>query len=124
MTLNVNVPRTRNEILGFVNTFSALLATSDEEINEFVKNTHSSNSGRANNARILIPPNVPISFKAILFELNDRQICDALPGQAVLGAIGNAQLNITRRRRADAKQHQNMMNVQSHQTNGSSETEE
>ena len=106
-TLGVNTPCVQNEIYGFVNTFTSLLAISDNEIDDFVKGTHSSNSGRANNARILIPPNVPTALKAILFELQDRAICNALPGQADLMAINAAQIAIMRRQRADAKQYQN-----------------
>ena len=43
-----------NELLTFVNTFRGLLGTSDNEIDEFVKNTHSTNSARTTNYRILM----------------------------------------------------------------------
>ena len=54
-TCNVTVPRAQNKILGFLPDFRALLNTPESQINEFVKNTHSSNSARAANARILVP---------------------------------------------------------------------
>ena len=105
-TLGVNMARVRNEIYNFVQTFNDLLSVSDDEIDDFVKSTHSSNSGRANNARVLIPSNVPTALKAILFELKDRSICNALPSAANLMAITMAQINIMRRQRAEAKEHQ------------------
>ena len=105
-TLGVGQVRVRTEIYNFVNTFSALLAVTDEEIDEFVKSTHSSNSGRANNSRILIPSNVATSFKALLFELKDRAICSALPNQANLMAINQAQITLMRQNRAEAKEYQ------------------
>ena len=104
--LGVGTARVRNEITNFVNTFGSLLSISDSEIDEFVKSTHNSNSGRANNARILISSNVPTALKALSFELRDRNICDALPGAAILGALNNAQLNLMRRNRAEAIEHQ------------------
>ena len=113
-TLGVGTPRVRNEIYGFVDTYNSLLAVSDNEIDEFVKGTHSANSGRPNAARILIPPNVPTALKAILFELQDRAICNALPAQADLMAINNAQIGIMRRQRADAKQHQDRRDTVTH----------
>ena len=72
-------------------------------IDEFVKATHSSNSSRAVVARILINPNVTIALKPILFELKDRDICNAFLDVAVLGALNMAQINIMRRQRSDAK---------------------
>ena len=83
----VTVDRARNEILQFIPTFTALLGTSEREIDNFVKSTHSSNSARAANSRILIPTTAVITLKAILFELKDRQMCDALSTMAMLTAI-------------------------------------
>ena len=67
--LGVNILNVRNEIVGFANNFASLLSVSDSEIDDFVKATHSSNSGRAAEARILISPNATIALKSILFEL-------------------------------------------------------
>ena len=91
--LQMNVPRHRNTLLQFVSTFNQLLATTDDEIDTFVSTMHSANSGRANNSTILIPPNVTIGLKAILFELQDREMCGALPGLATLNAINAAHID-------------------------------
>ena len=51
---NVNAPTARNEIIRFIPDFRALLNTPELQIDEFVKNTHRSNSAQASNGRILI----------------------------------------------------------------------
>ena len=88
----------------FADTFEALLATSEKEFNAFVKNTHSSNSARANNAKVLIPTRAIISIKAILFELKDRGRCNALPTPAMLAALDAVQMNELRFQRSQAIQ--------------------
>ena len=50
--LDVNLPRNREAITHFIPTFGDLLNTTDKELDDFVTATHSSNSGRANNAKI------------------------------------------------------------------------
>ena len=100
--LQMTVPRHRNTLLQFVSTFNQLLATTDNEIDTFVSTTHSANSGRANNAKILIEPNVIIGLKSILFELKDRQMCRALSNLATLNAIDVNQINGLRQDRAQA----------------------
>ena len=102
--LNITVPRNRNTLLQFVSTFNQLLSTTDEEIDTFVSTTHSANSGRANNAKILISPTVIIGLKSILFELKDRAMCRALPNIATLNAITIDQVNALRQDRAAAKE--------------------
>jgi hypothetical protein len=91
----------RAAITGFVNTFQDLLTTNDSEINAFVQNTHSSNSARARN-KISIPPGSTIALQAILFELKDRQRCNALPTAEVLQAITAPQLTMLKQARLDA----------------------
>ena len=104
-TLGVTTPRVRNVIFDFISTFEELLSTTDEEITNFVSTTHSSNSARANNQKILIPSNVAISLQALLFELKDRSLCNALPDAATLSAITALQLRALRRARAAAIEH-------------------
>ena len=77
---------------------------SDSEIDDFVKATHSSNSDRAAAARILISPIVTIALKSILFELKDRDICNALPDAAVLRTLHMAEINAMQRQNSDAKE--------------------
>ena len=60
----VATPRARNELLSFVNTFASVLASSEKEIDSFVKATHAANSARAANARVLIPTSTIIALKA------------------------------------------------------------
>ena len=98
--------RPRNEFLQFADTFRALLGTSEKELDSFVKNTHSSNSARANNQKVLIPPGSVITLKAVLFELKDRELCDALPNAVMLNALDPAQVAILRTRRTQAIQDQ------------------
>ena len=85
-----------NELLTFVDTFRGLLGTSDDEIDKFVKNTHSTNSARTINYRILIPTGTVIKMKSLLFELKDRGCCGVLPNTDIFAAIDGQQLNIMR----------------------------
>ena len=66
----------------------------DQDIDSFVKEIHYSNNSRPHNINILIPFNMPQSFKSVIFELKDIQICRALPNVLVLQAINLAQLNV------------------------------
>jgi hypothetical protein len=90
-----------NAITGFINTFQDLLTTTDSEINTFVQNTHSSNSARTRN-KISIPPGAVISIQAILFELKDRERCDALPTAETFDALTPAQMTILKQSRSNA----------------------
>ena len=103
-TLQIRPARVVDEITAFADTFRALLSTSEEDIDEFVKTTHSSNSARANNVRILIPTPAIISLKAVLFELKDRQLCNALPDQATLQGMNGVTLRVLRSQRQQALQ--------------------
>ena len=100
----LTVARSRNEVLGFVDTFRSLLSTSEDELDSFVKNTHSSNTARNNNQRILIPTRTVIALKALIFELKDRERCDALPAQVMLQNLNAAEIALLRARRNDALQ--------------------
>ena len=75
------------------------MAVTDQYIESFVKEVHSSNSARPTNGKILIPLNVPQSFKSVLFELKDRQMCESLPNVLVLQSINVSQLSILRKER-------------------------
>ena len=101
-TCNVTVPRAQNKILGFLPDFRALLNTPESQIDEFVKNTHSSNSARAANARILVPSGAIILLKSLRFELEDRRKCNALPNGAQLAAVNNQDMAIFRQQRSQA----------------------
>ena len=98
----VTTPRVRVELLDFANTFETLLSCSEDELDAFVKDTHTSNSARAANSRILIPTRAIIAIKAILFELKERDKCDALPSRAALQGIDIAQIGILRSQRNQA----------------------
>ena len=52
--LNITVPQCQNKIISFASTFCKLLATTEEEIDSFISNTHSTNSGRAANGKVLL----------------------------------------------------------------------
>ena len=61
--------RARDETVRFVNSFTALIATSDAEIDDFVKIKHAMNSARPVKGKILIPASVIVALKALRFEL-------------------------------------------------------
>ena len=101
--LGMTGPRHRNALLQFISTFSQLLVTTEDEIDTFVTTTHGANSGRSTNQKILIPPNVVIGLKSILFELNDRAMCGALPTLATLNGITMDHVNSLRQARSEEK---------------------
>ena len=68
----------------------------------FVKEVHNGNSERASNAKILTGPNVVLGLESILFELKDRNTCDALPSAAVLDALDAGQVSSMRKFRRQA----------------------
>ena len=99
------LPRNQVAIRSFMSNFEQLLATTEDELDSFVTNTHGSNTGRPAAQKITIPPNVLIGLKSILFELKDREIYGALPDLAVLNAIDHVQLMTLRQSRTRAKEH-------------------
>ena len=98
----VTAARARTELLGFANTFRTLMSCTEDELDNFVKDTHSSNSARNANARILIPTRSVIVIKALLFELKDRDRCDALPTPIMLQTLDAAQVAVLRSQRNQA----------------------
>ena len=92
--IQVNTNHVRLKITGFIDSFGALIATTNEEINTFLCDTHSSNSAKAAAVRILIKPKLSTSIKAVKFELNDRNLCNALIDEANLDAIDMDKINI------------------------------
>ena len=103
-TLRIQSRRVRDSITEFISTFRDLLSSADDDIYTFVKETHSSNSARAANQKILIPASAVTSLKSILFELNDRDMCDAFPTAAILRNINDAQLVTMKNNRRSAIQ--------------------
>ena len=103
--INVMTAWTRNAITKFIPTFTVLLSTTDEEITTFVTSTHSSNSARVVNNKILISLNVVISLQSMLFELKARELCDELPDQVTLQGITPAHVEALQRTRATAIEH-------------------
>ena len=61
----------RDETVVFVKKFTALLATSDAEIDDFVKIKHAMNSARPVKGKILIPASVIVALNDLRFELED-----------------------------------------------------
>ena len=102
--LGETVARTRNAIVAFVPSFETLLNTTDAEIETFVSNTHSGNSGRAANAKIIISPSTVIGLQSIRFELKDRRLCNSLPNAATLTAITAVELALLRQTRSQARE--------------------
>eukprot|EP00957_Ditylum_brightwellii_P168478 12824413-Ditylum_brightwellii.AAC.2 len=113
-TLGVMQPRVRNQIASFASTFKELLAVTDEDIDTFFKETHLAKNARAAAQRMQIETNILQGLKSVLFELRDRELCDALPDAAMLQDIDAAQLRVMRKNRANAKSHATRRDAQSH----------
>lgn len=96
------IARVRTEFITFVDTFENLLTVTDADIDSFVKSTHAANTARAANAKILISPNSALIIKALLFELQDRLMCNALPTDVMLQALDAAQLNAMKAQKSQA----------------------
>ena len=75
------------------------MSSSDDEIDAFVKEVHSGNSTRASNTKFLKISSVILGLKSILFELKDRDICDALPNATTLRGLDINQLSSIRKLR-------------------------
>ena len=84
----------RLNITVFVDSFGYLIATTDEDIDNFVCDTQSSNSARAASVRIVIQTKVSTSIKTIRFELKDCELCNILLDEDTLDAIDMAKINI------------------------------
>ena len=106
----LTVARHRNAMSDFVGTFAALLSTRDKEIEDFVTNTHRSNSALAQRDKLYIGPAAVLSIQAMLFELKDRQNCGALPTEPVLRAITREQVILLRQARSQAKDQRDQRN--------------
>ena len=102
----LTVIRERNETITFLNTFDALISTSEKEIDNFVRHTHSSNSARAATQRILIPSAAIVTLKALRFELIDRENCGVLPDLVALQGMNAANINLMRIQRTKALQNE------------------
>ena len=89
--LTINLAR--DEIVEFVNSFTALLDIYNAEIENLVKNTHATNSDRPSNGKILVPASTIFALKVLRFELENRARCGALPVLATPQALDAVQLN-------------------------------
>ena len=86
----------RGETVVLINGFTALLATSDAEIGDFIKRTHATNSACHENWKILIPESVIVALKALILEIEYRARCGALWVLAMLQALDAVQINCMR----------------------------
>ena len=85
--VNIATLRVRVEITAFIPAFRALMGTREDELDEFVKNVHGTNSARSAQNRALVSNGFIMALKAVKFELEDRRKCGVLPNQAQLQAI-------------------------------------
>ena len=99
--VNITTLRVRLEVTTFIPTFRALMGTRDDEIDEFVKNVHGTNSARNAQNRILISNGYVMALKAVKFELEDRRRCGVLPNQAQLHALDAVQIATMRTSRSE-----------------------
>ena len=65
----LTVNRARGKTVKIFNSFTAILATSNVEIDNLVKSTHTTNSDRPANGKILIPASEIVVLKSLRFEL-------------------------------------------------------
>ena len=97
-------------VLSYISTFNALLSTRDKEIEDFVTNTHRSNSGLTARNKIYISPAAVLSLQAMLFELKDRRNCGALPNAEILQSITAPMIVLLRQARSQAKEQRDQRN--------------
>ena len=76
--LGVAVVRARTELIAYIPTFRQLMTISETDIDEFIKQVHSSNSGCAAAQHIVYMPSLAANLKALSFTLKDRANCNAL----------------------------------------------
>ena len=103
-TLNAGPPRVIAELVSFAETFEDLLNTSEDDFDDFVTRTHSSNSARTAANKLLIPNSAIVSLKALMFELKDRETCNALPDRATLQAMNGNSMRVLRTQHNTAKE--------------------
>ena len=94
--IQANTNHVRLGITGFIDSFGALIATTDEDIHTFVCDNHSSNSTRDASVRIRFKPRVSNSINAIRFELKGCDFGNALLYEATINAIEMAKMDILR----------------------------
>ena len=87
-------PRFVYELISFADNFEYLLAISEDKLDDFVKTTHSGNTARTAEVCLLIPTGAITSLNAILFELKDRQLCNALPDRPTLLSTNDVSICI------------------------------
>ena len=92
----------RDYTVWFVNSFTVLLDTYNEEINDFVKSTHATNSAHPANGKILIPESAIVALKVFIFELGDSSRCGSLPVLAKIQVLETVQINYMRVQRTKA----------------------
>ena len=92
--LGVNVKRAQQELISYISTFRQLMEISEGEIDEFIKQVHSGNSGRAAGQRIIYNPSIAANLKALSFTLKDRSRCNALYDANRLALIDQAILTL------------------------------
>ena len=63
----------------------------------FINEVHNGNSVKASHAKLLIGSNVVLGLKSVLFELKDRDACDALPNATVLNVLDAGQVSFKRK---------------------------
>lgn len=102
--LGVNAQRAQQELVSYISTFRQLMEISEGEINEFIKQVHSGNSGRAAAQRIIYNPSIAANLKALSFTLKDRSRCNALYDANGLALIDQATLTLMKTYRSQAIQ--------------------
>ena len=95
---------TINAILGFAPTFNALTQVSTEDINQFVKDTHLSNSVQSDGQKFFLPPGAVLNLHAIHFEVRDRVCCGATPGIITPQNLNGNMIQFLRGIRSDTQE--------------------
>ena len=67
---------------------------SEEDIDNFIKQVHSANSGRVTNQRIVYIPSLAANLNALSYTLKDRANCNALYDANGLAALDQAALTL------------------------------
>ena len=102
--IGLTLLRQRREVIeGLADTFQALSALEDSDIDAFVKRTSDNNRMRNHANQVQLTSRFIMDLKAALFELKDRTMCVAIPTQVMLQALTHDSLQDSRLSRGQAK---------------------
>ncbi len=96
-TIGLPDPQSRTNVSNnLADTFRGLLQLSNSDIKSFVRETNDRNRNLRANQQLSFATNHATSLRAMLFELRNRYLCDALPNVHEFAAIDDIAVDIMR----------------------------